>query len=427
MAWHSFSCPEPVMSLLAVLVVSGLVLYFMTTEERLWLKRWSEDAVCRTRRVVSRTHFGTGDPLLAEWRARRRWPVVACTLAVVNVTVMTAMLLGADVLGTPDMLVAWGGNFGPRTTGAERWRVLTSIFVHRDVLHLAVNIAVLVQLGLVLERILGPFTFGTVYVASGVLGSVMSTVASPLGVFVGATGAVCGLYGLLLVAAFRGSVQSHAVRVPLAIVRTLAPSALLFGLYHLATGDSWLAARVGLCAGIVSGVVLTRNVSDDRDRLRRFAALGAATAGIVMMSALGLRAVTDVRPAIADIVAAEERTAGEYDAAVRQFTKGAVTTRTLTQMIDQAILPQLRQSTERFDALVNVPAEHLPLVADALRYLHLRHDSWRTRADALRKVNMRHLREADEKEQAALRAFTRLKAQTGSSSPAESPPPGVVR
>ena len=42
---------------------------------------------------------------------------------------LVAMLLGPDALGSPDAMLAWGGSFGPRTTGDERWRVLTSIFV----------------------------------------------------------------------------------------------------------------------------------------------------------------------------------------------------------------------------------------------------------------------------------------------------------
>ena len=288
--------------------------------------------------------------------------------------------------------------------------MLTSIFLHRGVIHLLVNIAVLVQLGLLLERMVGPFTFGTIYIASGVLGSVMSTVAAPMGVFVGAAGAICGLYGLLGVAAFRGMVQSTALRVPLRVFPTLVPAAAIFVAYYLMSGDSWLTAKVGLCTGIVSGIVLTRSVADERVRIRRYAALGFATAGIVMMSALGLRAITDVRPAIAEIIAAEGRTATEYDAAVRQFTKGTINRRVLTQMIDATIVPQVQQASARFDSFVDVPAEHADLVTDAQTYLRLRHDSWRSRSDALRKGNMGKLRAADDKERAALRAFAQLTA-----------------
>ena len=399
------------MSLLAVLLVPGLILYFMTPEERQRLLRWIEGGLVRARVVVSTSRSREGDPFFTALRARRRWPVVTWTLVAVNVAVLIAMLAGPDPLGATDTLMAWGGNFGPRTTSAERWRVLSSVFVHRGVLHLLVNMIVLVQLGMILERMVGPFTFGTIYIASGVLGSVMSTVAAPMGVFVGAAGAVCGLYGLLGIAAFRGLVQSTAVRIPLRILTTLVPTAVIFCAFYLVSGDSWLTAKFGLCTGFVCGVVLTRSVADERVRLRRYAALGFATAGIVVLSALGLRAITDVRPAIAEIIAAEERTSSQYDAAVRQFTKGAINRRVLTQMIDATILPQIQESSARFDRFVDVPDEHAVLVTEAQTYLRLRQESWRTRSEALGKANMRRLREADEKEQAALQAFARLNSQ----------------
>jgi hypothetical protein len=38
-------------------------------------------------------------------------------------------------------------------------------------------------------------------------------------------------------------------------------------------------------------------------------------------------------------------------------------------------------------ALVNVPPEHQPLVADAREFLRLRNASWRARAEAIRKTN----------------------------------------
>ena len=401
------------MPLIAGLVVPALILYFMTPEERLRLW-WRIEAFATSSRAAAGATRSAVNPFYATIKAQRRWPIVTWTLAAANVGVMIAMLLGPDALGSPDTLVAWGGNFGPQTTGSERWRVFTSIFAHRGIIHLLVNVALIVQLGLVLERIVGPFTFGTVYVASGVLGSVMSTVAAPMNVFVGAAGAVCGLLGLLMIVLLRGLVQSTATRIPSSVITTLAPAAFIFGVYYWISGDSWLTAKVGLCAGIIGGVVLTRSVADERIRLRRFAALGTATAGIVMMSAMALQAITDVRPAIADLIAAEERAASEYDAAVRKFTKGTLNRQALTRIIDTTILPQVRQSSERFASFKNVPPRHTALVSDAQHYLRLRHESWRIRAEALRKTNMQHLRDADDHERAALHAFLMLRTAAAS-------------
>jgi hypothetical protein len=55
-------------------------------------------------------------------------------------------------------------------------------------------------------------------------------------------------------------------------------------------------------------------------------------------------------------------------------------------MIDSAIVPELHAADARLKAFDRVPAEHQPLVASAEEYLRLRHESWRIRADALRKM-----------------------------------------
>jgi len=397
------------MPLVALLLVPSLILYFMTAEERLQLFRRVEGLILAACRFVSTYRFGSDDPFHISLRARRRWPLVTYTLAAANIGVLIAMALGSDPLGTSDLLVAWGGSFGPRTTAAERWRVFTAIFVHRGFLHLFVNIAALVQLGLLLERMVGPFTFAVVFVAAGVLGNVMNTAAWPMSLFVGAGAALCGLYGLLFAASLRGMLQSTALRVPLAVLKTLVPTAAMFGLYCLMSGEPWQSVKVGLCTGVVGGIALTRSVTDQRARLRRFGALGTATAAIVMMSALGLRAITDVRPAIVEMVASDERAARGYDAAVLRFRKGGITTRDLARMIDVAIRPPLQRASEQFGRLVDVPRADAPLVSDAQRYLGLRSDGWRARSEALRKGNMRRLKEADTIEQEALQALESLR------------------
>jgi membrane associated rhomboid family serine protease len=354
--------------------------------------------------------LGRDEAFYATLRARFRWPLVTYALVAANVAVFIMLLAGAGALDDPATLVAWGGNFAPRTTGGERWRVLTSIFVHRGILHLLVTVAVLLQVGLVLERVVGPFTFGTMFLAAGVLGSIMSAAAAPMSVFVGTTGAVFGLYGLLVAAACRGLLQRTAVPIPLTVLARFVPVAAVFVLYCLASGEPAITAKAGLCTGIVGGIALTRSVRDYRVRLRRFAALGAATAAIVMMSAMALRAVTDVRPAIAAVVVDEERTAAAYDAAVVRFTRGHMTARDLAEVIDRTIVPDLQRARERLGALVDVHAADASLVAETQEYLRLRREGWRTRAEALRKGNMRHLREADKTEQASLQVFERVRS-----------------
>ena len=92
----------------------------------------------------------------------------------------------------------WGASFGPRTTNGEWWRLVASMFVHTGTFQLLVNGAALVQLGLILERLVGHVTFAAVYFAAGLLASIVSLSDYPMGVSSGASGAIFGLYGLLL-------------------------------------------------------------------------------------------------------------------------------------------------------------------------------------------------------------------------------------
>jgi membrane associated rhomboid family serine protease len=401
------------MFLFGLLVVGGLVFYFMTPEERLGLRHEVMGPLSTGIAVAGAYRPGADDPFYVELRARMRRPLVTYALVAANVAVFLLMLFGAGSLADPATLAAWGGNFGPRTTDGERWRVFTSIFVHRGVLHLLVNMAALAQLGLIVERIAGTFTFATIFVAAGVLSSIMSGAASPMTVSVGTSGAVFGLYGLLFAATLRGLLNPPAIRIPWRVLKTLPPVAAVFVLYWLVADEPAIAAKVGLCTGVVGGFALTRSVRDDTARLRRLAALGTATAVIVLMSAMALRAVTDVRPTIAAIVANEERTAAVYDAAVVKFRAGRANLKDLAQIIDQTVLPDVRRARERVRVLTDVPAEDEALVGDAQQYLRLREESWRIRTEALRKSNMRMLREADGAEQSSLQVFEKLKSRSG--------------
>ena len=131
-------------------------------------------------------------------RARTGRLLVTPALVAINVMVVAGILFSAGAIGDPDTLLAWGGSLGPRTTNGEWWRLVTSTFVHTGTLHLLVNVAVLIQIGAVLERLAGRLAFAGVYVAAGVFAGLVNLSSYPLAVTSGASAAIFGLYGLLL-------------------------------------------------------------------------------------------------------------------------------------------------------------------------------------------------------------------------------------
>jgi len=84
----------------------------------------------------------------------------------------------------------------------QYWRLIAAAFLHGGVLHLLFNGLMLVDLGRYCEPLLSSWKFVVVYGASALLGSLLHCLATPAPM-VGASGALCGLFGLLLVYSIR--------------------------------------------------------------------------------------------------------------------------------------------------------------------------------------------------------------------------------
>ncbi|ASS75129.1 hypothetical protein CIG75_09150 [Tumebacillus algifaecis] len=79
----------------------------------------------------------------------------------------------------------------------EWWRLLSSVFLHYELTHIAFNMVTLYFFGRIAERIFGLPRFMVIYVLAGVAGSLLSVAFSPHN-SLGASGAVFGLFGALL-------------------------------------------------------------------------------------------------------------------------------------------------------------------------------------------------------------------------------------
>lgn len=160
--------------------------------------------------------FGTPQPLpinpLTEERlfAERLKALAPVTWALwslmgMNVGIwLLTLALGAGVLqGQPETLLAWGGNSASEVQQGEWWRLLTAMFLHSGVLHVGMNMLGLWAAGVAVERIYGHRLFLLIYLGSGLVGSAASLhFSAQKMVSVGASGAVFGVAGALLVAVF---------------------------------------------------------------------------------------------------------------------------------------------------------------------------------------------------------------------------------
>jgi len=419
-----------VVALLFLLVIVAIIGFRLTTGEDRKTLLLKARAALREMVLIAREEYARLEPFRAALRKRTRYAIVAPALAALSVMLFARMLFGAGSLTDPATLVSWGANFGPRTTNGEWWRLLTSTFVHTGFLRMAVEAAVLAQLGILLERLAGRSTLASVFAAAGILASLVNLSAYPMGTTTGTSGAIFGLYGLLLASIVRSlrarrTVIEPQVRdevdegqqecevgeepreeaveeapavlvVPVTALLWLVPATVLFVL-SVWTNDGFAvkADMAGFGVGLLAGLVLTGGIAHQTPELRTV----LATTGVMCMAlvacAVPLRGIADVRPEISRIIALEDRTAGVYETALVRVNKGAMTPDALAQLIDRSIVPELEAADAHLMAIRGVPLEHRPLVADADEYLRLRSTSWRLQAESWRNKVRARRREAD--------------------------------
>jgi len=97
-------------------------------------------------------------------------------------------------------------------TGGEWWRFITPIFIHGGLIHFLFNSFLLLQLGKLAEEIFGTTRFWVFYLLCGISGSLASQLPRFV-ITVGASGAILGMVGLLMVYGYRsGGGLGHAMR-----------------------------------------------------------------------------------------------------------------------------------------------------------------------------------------------------------------------
>jgi rhomboid protease GluP len=180
--------------------------------------------------------------------------VVTPVLVGLNCLVFVSMALagGGLIQHNHNVMTAWGSSFGPLILSGQWWRLFTAMFLHGDLLHLAVNMWALWSVGYEAELLFGSLYFLAVYVFAGLFGGLVELWWHPLANVAGASGAIFGVLGGL--AAF---VLKPATRLPPAFAKPAARSALLFIGYNLlySVGNAGIAMGAHL-GGLVSGAAL---------------------------------------------------------------------------------------------------------------------------------------------------------------------------
>lgn len=171
-------------------------------------------------------------------------PYVTYTLIVINVVVFI-LQYSAGINAVAEEFGMWPVGIA---LGGEWYRLITSAFLHGSFLHIAFNMYVLFALGPTLERILGHGRFIVLYLSAALGGAVASYYFSDIRtVSVGASGAIFGLMGALIVAGRR-------LRYDVTQVLVLLGINVVIG--FIAPGIDWRAHLGGLVVGAAIAAVL---------------------------------------------------------------------------------------------------------------------------------------------------------------------------
>ncbi len=182
---------------------------------------------------------------------------------------------------------------GVEVAAGEYYRLLTVMVVHAGILHILLNMYALWIMGPTLERWLGRVRFASLYVLSGLAGGVASYLFnSPVQPSVGASGAIFGVFGAVLVVARRMHFDVRGL-VALIVINLLLPVVLPGAI-------DWRAHLGGLAAGMVVGALFVYPPA----RLRTLVAVVGCVAVLLACAVLVAGRTADIKddPLYAPIV-----------------------------------------------------------------------------------------------------------------------------
>jgi len=242
-------------------------------------------------------------------RPRPSWAVAPATYLLVGINCLVFVVMvarGVSILSpASNQLLYFGANNASAVLQyGDWWRIVTAMFVHVGIIHLACNMWCLWNLGLLAEPLLGSVGLLFAYVLSGAAGNLLSTlynwwryseqagsggmVYGPVGA--GASGAVFGLAGVLIVL-----LKSPRLPVPLEELKKLRKSVIYFAAINLIIGLGTMfpgsvvhidnQAHVGgFCCGLLFAAPLVPRLGSPRRlfEVRRRVAVGMIVAVLVL-------------------------------------------------------------------------------------------------------------------------------------------------
>lgn len=177
------------------------------------------------------------------------------TNAIITICIVLFIMMYIFGKGSTNIstLINFGGNAISYTKAGDYYRLFTSIFLHAGIIHLVCNMYSMYVLGPQVESFYGKLKYLTIFIASGISGSLLSTAFSSNNIVgVGASGAIFGLLGSILYFGYHyrvylGNVLKSQI-LPLIILN--------LGLGFILTGIDNFAHIGGLIGGVFASMAV---------------------------------------------------------------------------------------------------------------------------------------------------------------------------
>ena len=199
-------------------------------------------------------------------------------------------------------IIDWGGNYGPLTIENNWWRLVSACFVHIGIFHLLMNCVALAYAGLLLEPNLKRWGFLITYFAAGIIASLCSLYWNNNLVSAGASGAIFGMYGILLLFLLFGVIDK---KIKASLLTTIIIFIVINVLDSFKEGVDGAAHIGGLGFGLIAGIVLVILIKN------RNAALITVSSFAIALSVLLINTCKDTKIFIYQIV--------EYETGMKDF------------------------------------------------------------------------------------------------------------
>jgi membrane associated rhomboid family serine protease len=208
---------------------------------------------------------------------------VTMTLIALNVVVYLITAVQGNGLNNPggSLYVKWI-LYGPFVHNGDWWRLVTAMFLHGFLLHIALNMFALYVIGRPVELYLGPTRFLLLYFLSGLAGSAGALVQSPTTPVVGASGAIFGVLGAMLILEWQATGRFAGNAFTWIVLNLVLNFAFNAG----AGGNISIGGHIG---GLIGGILVTLAFAHWGGRSARYGRIGiGAAAGLVAIAVLSV-------------------------------------------------------------------------------------------------------------------------------------------